>query len=58
MEHTTIVIDLPDSATATEATETLKSHGPEYYVVQVLPVAGGNRAYLSRCGPGGEDEDG
>ena len=43
-----IVIDIPESATPGEASQALNAPGDTYFLVQVLPVSGGHRAYLRR----------
>jgi hypothetical protein len=47
-EHGIIVIDLPDRATPDDAVLALNAPGDSYFLVQVLPVVGGHRAYLRR----------
>ena len=43
-----IVIDVPESTSSEEASRVLNAPGDSYFLVQVLPVAGGHRAYLRR----------
>jgi hypothetical protein len=43
-----VVIDVPDSASTDEAVLALNAPGDSYFLVQVLPVIGGHRAYLRR----------
>lgn len=45
---TVIVIDVPEHASAEEASRALNAPGEAYFLVQVLPVGGGHRAYLRR----------
>lgn len=45
---TVIVIDVPEHAPAEEASRVLNAPGDSFFLVQVLPVAGGHRAYLRR----------
>jgi len=47
-ETATIVIDLPEGTPAEEAARALNEPGEGYFLVQVLPVLGGHRAYLRR----------
>lgn len=46
--HANIVIDLPEHTTPEEAAQLLNAPGDSYFLVQVLPVGGGHRAYLRR----------
>ena len=48
MRDTIRVIDVPTDATAEQAEELLNAPGDSYFIVQVLPIAGGHRAYLRR----------
>lgn len=44
----TKVIDVPEHLTPDEAAQLLNAPGEAYFLVQVLPVPGGHRAYLRR----------
>ena len=48
MEAGIIVIDVPESTPPEEASRVLNAPGESYFLVQVLPVSGGHRAYLRR----------
>lgn len=43
-----IVIDVPERLTPEEAAQLLNAPGDSYFLVQVLPIAAGHRAYLRR----------
>ena len=43
-----IVIDVPEHTSASEASRALNAPGEAYFLVQVLPIASGHRAYLRR----------
>ena len=43
-----VVIDLPESTSPEVAARLLNAPGESYFLVQVLPVSGGHRAYLRR----------
>ena len=43
-----LVIDVPEHTAPDEAAQLLNAPGDAYFLVQVLPVAGGHRAYLRR----------
>lgn len=46
--ETIVVIDVPERMTPEEASQALNAPGDSYFLVQVLPVVGGHRAYLRR----------
>ena len=48
METGVIVIDIPESTAAGDASRILSGPGESYFLVQVLPVQGAHRAYLRR----------
>ena len=43
-----VVIDVPERATPDDAAQLLNAPGDSYFLVEVLPVVGGHRAYLRR----------
>ena len=51
MEPRALVIDIPETATSEDATRALNAPGEDFFLVQVLPIAGGHRAYLRRYKP-------
>jgi hypothetical protein len=48
MKAANIVVDLPEGTAAEDAACALNAPGEGYFLVQVLPVLGGHRAYLRR----------
>lgn len=48
MESGIVVIDVRENTSAEEAGRMLNVPGDSYFLVQVLPVSGGHRAYLRR----------
>jgi len=47
-EPAIVVIDVPERFTPDEAALVLNAPGDSFFLIQVLPVAGGHRAYLRR----------
>lgn len=43
-----VVIDVPERISPEEAAQLLNAPGEAFFLVQVLPIAGGHRAYLRR----------
>ena len=43
-----VVIDVPESISPEQAAQLLNTPGEGYFLVSVLPIAGGHRAYLRR----------
>lgn len=43
-----VIIDVPEHVAPDEAAQLLNAPGESYFLVQVLPIAGGHRAYLRR----------
>jgi hypothetical protein len=48
MTEAIIVIDVPESASPEDASRALNAPGESYFLVHVLPIYGGHRAYLRR----------
>jgi hypothetical protein len=53
-----VVIDLPEHTAPEEAARLLNAPGDGYFLVTVLPGAGGHRAYLRKQCEDGEDREG